>query len=240
MTAMHRIDPGHFAGSEEAFRHWDEDGVVPANCVKCHQAEGLPQFLREGVNISQAPSNSFLCTTCHTDFEEYGRYEIASVTFPSGATVTMDDPDSNLCISCHQGRTSTVTVDTAVQGLEEDTVPERALRFANIHYFAAGATLFGDEVQGAYQFRTWPIWASTTTCLASPTAPTATAPTSWPCRPTSATPAMPALSRCRLSAARCRTADYDGDGDTTEGLRRRDPDLWPRSCTRRCRTTPPP
>jgi hypothetical protein len=26
------------------------------------------------------------------------------------------------------------------------------LRFQNIHYFAAGATLFGNEVQGAYQF----------------------------------------------------------------------------------------
>ncbi|TLN12299.1 hypothetical protein FDZ74_10220, partial [bacterium] len=33
LTAAHRIDPGHFAGSEEAFRHWDEEGVVPSSCA---------------------------------------------------------------------------------------------------------------------------------------------------------------------------------------------------------------
>ena len=43
MTAMRRIDAGHFAGSEEAFRHWDEEGVVPGTCAKCHTAGGLPQ-----------------------------------------------------------------------------------------------------------------------------------------------------------------------------------------------------
>ncbi len=31
-------------------------------------------------------------------------------------------------------------------------MPENALRFTNVHYFAAGATLFGDEVKGAYQY----------------------------------------------------------------------------------------
>ena len=30
LSAASRIDHGHFAGSEEAFRHWDEDGAVPA------------------------------------------------------------------------------------------------------------------------------------------------------------------------------------------------------------------
>jgi hypothetical protein len=218
MTAMHRIDPGHFAGSEEAFRHWDEDGAVPANCAKCHQADGLPQFLAEGVNTSQAPSNSFLCTTCHTDFEEYGRYEIASVTFPSGAAVSMEDTDSNLCISCHQGRTSTVTVDNAVRGLEEDTVPERALRFANIHYFAAGATLFGDEVQGAYQFadldylgqyKHVPGFGNCTDCHGTHELAVQT-DKCYTCHA-----GVESLQAIRGPLSQ---ADYDGDGDTTEGL----------------------
>ena len=30
LSKAHRIDAGHFAGSEEAFRHWDEEGAVPA------------------------------------------------------------------------------------------------------------------------------------------------------------------------------------------------------------------
>jgi hypothetical protein len=35
---------------------------------------------------------------------------------------------------------------------EEDTVPENGLSFINVHYFAAGASLFGNDAQGAYQY----------------------------------------------------------------------------------------
>jgi hypothetical protein len=218
MTAMHRIDPGHFAGSEEAFRHWDEDGVVPSGCVKCHQADGLPQFVAEGVNTSMAPSNGFLCTTCHTNFEDYARYEITEVEFPSGAAVTMEDTDSNLCISCHQGRASTASIDTAIQGLDLDAVPERALRFTNIHYFAAGATLFGNEVQGAYQFPDLaylgkfnhvPGFNNCTNCHATHELEVKTES----CLTCHAGVETLGDIRGPLS-----TADYDGDGDTTEGI----------------------
>jgi len=218
MTAMHRIDPGHFAGSEEAFRHWDAEGMVPSGCVKCHQADGLPQFVAEGVNTSMAPSNGFLCTTCHTNFEDYARYEIADVKFPSGATVSMEDTDSNLCISCHQGRASTASIDNAIKGLDLDAVPEKALRFTNIHYFAAGATLFGNEVQGAYQFPDLtylgkfnhvPGFNNCTNCHATHELEVK----SESCVTCHA--GVEALSDIRGPLS---TADYDGDGDTTEGI----------------------
>jgi hypothetical protein len=77
---------------------------------------------------------------------------VTEVEFPSGATVSLEDLDSNLCLNCHQGRAWSGTVDAATEGLDADAVPEDALRFTNIHYFAAGATLFGDEVKGAYQY----------------------------------------------------------------------------------------
>lgn len=63
LSAAHRIDHGHFAGSEEAFRHWDEDGAVPGRCSKCHSAAGLPLFATQGVTINQPFSNGLNCAT---------------------------------------------------------------------------------------------------------------------------------------------------------------------------------
>jgi len=42
-------------------------------------------------------------------------------------------------------------VNEAVADLEPDVV-SASLSFKNIHYFAAGATLFGTEVMGAYEY----------------------------------------------------------------------------------------
>ena len=81
--------------------------------------------------------------------------EVAEVTFPSGATVSLEDdltsPEMQLCISCHQGRASTVSVNGRIAGKSADTVDD-SLSFINVHYFAAGATLFGTDVQGGYEY----------------------------------------------------------------------------------------
>ncbi len=146
-----RVDAGHFAGSEEAWRHWDEDGHVPGTCSKCHSATGLPFFLKEGVTVSQPLSNGMLCTTCHSSMEDFARHEIEEVQFPSGAVLTTDNTNSNVCISCHQGRESGASVDAAMAGLDLDVASE-SLRFINVHYFAAGATLFGGEAGGVYEY----------------------------------------------------------------------------------------
>jgi hypothetical protein len=153
LSAAHRIDHGHFAGSEEAFRHWDEDEppVVSGSCSKCHSAAGLPLFAAEGVAISQQPSNGLECSTCHSSLADFSLYEFAEVEFPSGAVVDSGDPGTNLCMNCHQGRESTSSVDRRIGDAGDDELAE-GLGFANIHYFAAGATLFGNEVQGAYQY----------------------------------------------------------------------------------------
>ena len=151
MEAMRRIDAGHFAGSEEAFRHWDEEGVVPGSCAKCHTAGGLPQMLAEGVVTSAPPSNGFQCATCHNDLVEFTRYEAGAVKFPSGASIDSGEPDTNLCMNCHQGRESGVSVDKLIGDAAADD-PAEGLRFLNPHYFAAGATRWGSEAHGAYQY----------------------------------------------------------------------------------------
>ncbi len=44
-----------------------------------------------------------------------------------------------------------MSVNRAIAGMDADT-PSDKLTFRNIHYFAAGATLFGSEAQGVYQY----------------------------------------------------------------------------------------
>lgn len=152
LSKAHRIDPGHFAGSEMAFRDWDDSGAVPATCSKCHSATGLPQFIKEGANISNPISDGLMCATCHSDLATFARYEQETVKFPSGASLGFTDkPDANLCLNCHQGRESTVSVNKAIAGQDPDTVNDK-LSFRNVHYFAAGATLFGAAAQGMYEY----------------------------------------------------------------------------------------
>jgi hypothetical protein len=154
LTKASRIDAGHFAGSEMAFRDWDSAGEVPGRCARCHSATGLPQYLKEGVTISNPLSNGLSCSTCHDDLTKFTRRQVkdGKVQFPSGLVVSFGpDNEANLCIECHQGRESTTSVNKAVAGLHPDTISDK-LGFLNIHFFAAGASLFGTEAKGAYEY----------------------------------------------------------------------------------------
>jgi hypothetical protein len=55
-------------------------------------------------------------------------------------------------MTCHQGRESSLIIEKMIEGLAPDTVSVD-LQLPNVHYYAAGATLFGGEVQGAYQYK---------------------------------------------------------------------------------------
>jgi hypothetical protein len=218
-AGLHRDDAGHFAGSAEAFRHWDEDGEVESDCSRCHSATGLPFYLAQGAEVSQPISNGFLCTTCHDDLATFSRYAVETATFPSGAALSMDVLDNNLCMSCHQGRESTVSLDAALSDLDADTVyvelgEEEIPR--QPHYFAAGATIFGTEAQGAYEYagRTYvgrfAHVEAYNTCIECHDAHTLelNASDCGACHPGVERP----------QDIRISTTDYDGDGDTTEGL----------------------
>jgi hypothetical protein len=154
LSKAHRIDAGHFAGSEEAFRHWDADGAVPATCSRCHSAEGLPLYVKDNASITQNPSNGMLCTTCHESITgDAPRHEVKQVQFPSGLVITSTQaaPNTLLCMTCHQGRESTVSVNKLIGDLKPDEGSEK-LRFLNVHYFAAGATRYGTQAKGAYEY----------------------------------------------------------------------------------------
>jgi hypothetical protein len=218
VEGLRRIDHGHFAGSEEAFRHWDEDGEVSASCARCHSSAGLPLYLKEGLDISQPLSNGLECATCHDDVVTYTLYEVGAVEFPSGAELDSGDPKTNMCLNCHQGRQSTNNVSRAIADLPADE-PSDGLRFLNVHYFAAGATLFGTEAKGAYEFpgkeyagknEHVAAYAGCTDCHSAHRLEVKVDECSV-CHPGAETAED-------LHAIRMADQDYDGDGDTEEGI----------------------
>jgi hypothetical protein len=176
LTNAVRNDAGHFDGTSMAFRDWDAEGEVPATCSKCHSASGLPTFIHNNGTVAvtangsvqtvgttaEPLSNGLACTTCHNDLAKYTVYPVTNVPFPSGKSVTFstekDDKGNlkpvaaNLCLECHQGRASTQSVNARLGDADPDKVPEKGLNFINVHYFAAGASLFGNDAQGAYQY----------------------------------------------------------------------------------------
>jgi hypothetical protein len=222
LSNAHRIDAGHFAGSEEAFRHWDEDGEVEGGCAKCHSATGLPLYLKEGVNISAHPANGFNCATCHDNLSTFTRFVTNEVEFPSGAVVTFGEGvDANLCINCHQGRESTVSINAAIgrAGVGDDEVSD-ALSFRNPHYFAAGATLFGTEAKGAYEYEGQ-------TYLGRNTRHPEAFQTCVQCHDAHALQVkLEACAGCHtgvdseeaLRTIRINPGDFDGDGNEAEGI----------------------
>ena len=216
MTTMHRNDPGHFAGSTEPFRHWDEEGEVPGSCARCHSATGLPTYIKEGVNVSAPISNGFMCTTCHNASEWPALYTLNEVTFPSGVKLSFGEGSSaNLCLACHQGRSSGPSVARGLAGKDGDTVDE-SVRFSNVHYFAAGATLFGTEAKGMYEIEGKEYDGKHTHVEAGFTCAS--------CHNVHALEIeVETCTSCHRGAEspqdiRTSSDDFDGDGNTSEGL----------------------
>ncbi len=215
MTKMSRDDSGHFAGNSEAFRHWDEEGKVEADCAKCHSASGMPQFIENGTNIMVPTSNGFACSTCHDEANWPGLYKLNEVTFPSGLAVTFGEGDpNNLCITCHQGRQSGSAVAKAIDGMAADTASDK-LKFINVHYFAAGSTLFGTDAKGVYEY---PGQTYVGKFMHVENFQTCSS-----CHDVHALePKLDACAGCHQvndpTKIRMDKIDYDGDGDITEGI----------------------
>lgn len=241
VSKLAREDAKHFAGDTMPFRDWDETSSVPFGCVKCHTAGGVPTFLKNGGSVvvtntgttvttglaNAEPSNGFMCTTCHDEANWPNRYSVASVVLPSGKTVSLGGKDadgkfvaddSNLCVLCHQGRESTTSMNLYLKGKDANTVDAK-ITFKNIHYLGAGATLFGGDALGAYQYAGKDYVGQNMHAD-----PKGAMNKCKDCHDVHALePKVEACKTCHGDAKpediRKSDVDYDGDGNVTEGIK---------------------
>ena len=146
-----RVLKGHFDRGAHAFHDWDKVKEIPAVCALSRRQQP-PEYIKEG-KTAAAPhvKNGFACTNCHADLLTYARHPVAKVNFASGVSVDTGNNDANLCMTCHQGRESTTSVNKAIAGQPLDT-PNPKLNFLHVHYFPAGATIYGGEAKVAYEY----------------------------------------------------------------------------------------
>ncbi len=213
----------HADRTAHAFHNWDAAGAIPTSCAKCHSSAGFRDFIgadgsTPGVVDAAAPTGTVIdCNACHNATA----IDLSTVTFPSGLVVEGLGAEAR-CMQCHQGRESSLDVDAdiAASGAGDDEV-KSTLRFLNIHYLSAAATLYGNQAQGAYQFagkvynNRFRHVAAYDTCVECHDAHTLQ-PRLSECR--SCHPSVNQVSDLRNLRMERTNYDYDGDGNTTEGV----------------------
>lgn len=149
------LSSGHSHFDAEAFRFWDEDGEISTACARCHSTPGYRDYIgADGSAIGSVDAPAPLGTTVNCDAcHNKSAQALDQVVFPSGAVATDLGPEAR-CMTCHQGRESTVSMNLHIAGAEvaDDDTVDPDLSFRNIHYFGAGATLYGGSAKGAYQY----------------------------------------------------------------------------------------
>jgi hypothetical protein len=210
---------GHADKSGEPFKHWDAEGSIPSSCAKCHSTPGFKDFLNGITDKSEPIGTTVECDACHTDKERGILRSHPSVTFPSGATINDLGPEG-LCMECHQGRASKITIDTKIagSGVPNDDTSSSKLSFSNIHYFAASATQFGTFVKGGYEYAGHGYDARFAHITGYNACNTCHNPHSLQVN-------LNACNTCHVGVRDPKDiryvgsqVDYDGDGDITEGM----------------------
>lgn len=213
---------GHADSESVSFTYWDERDPpeIPTNCAKCHSTYGYLDYLGEDgseayVVDEAAPIGSVVsCLVCHNPTA----HEKDITLFPSGVEIDGLGMNAN-CTECHQGRRSNQDVANAIMNLPEDEVNED-LDFINVHYRVGGATRFGNDATIGYQypgkaydgfFPHVPSFTACTDCHDPHTLKVT------PSECASCHPVVTGFDNLR-DIREASTPDYDGDGNTTEGV----------------------
>lgn len=143
---------GHANIHSESFAHWNDTGEIPPVCSTCHSGAGFRSLYgfdgsTPGLPQSPIPVGGVVdCDTCHHP----GLPSVTEIRLPSGTQHPVVGAEA-ACMTCHQGRASTATIERAVAESLEDEVNSE-LSFINPHYAVAAASLLGGSGALGYQY----------------------------------------------------------------------------------------
>lgn len=212
---------GHADRESLSFTNWNNNDppLIPPACAGCHGTTGFLDFLGEdgstpGRVDREAPAGEVItCVACHNP----SAHTLERVVFHSGAEFEPSRAEA-VCLVCHQSRQSTSGIQAALQGLAEDGVSSD-LSFINPHYNFAASTQLGSRARSGYEY---PELEYAGYFYHAPGAQTCT-----DCHnPHSLKVAPQKCAVCHTNvvgesdfrAIRDRKKDFDGDGNTSEGI----------------------
>lgn len=216
------LNSPHGNTSSKAFTHWNSDGAVPESCAACHSTTGHLDYLGvDGssfgmVNKSAPVAEGVQCMACHNDESRH----IEEIAFLSGLYVDRWEDDAR-CMACHQGRASGKAVSDMIKSIgvgNDQSSPD--LKFINIHNNPVAATRFGSEAGGGYEyagldydgFHYHDDYASQCNDCHDPHTTKVRVTLCAECHDEVA-------SAADFSFIRSSRGDFDGDGDSTEGVK---------------------
>ena len=236
-------------GTTEKFHGDYQSPAFGHGCTPCHSPEGLIE-LTVGGEYAEASTDVAViaCIACHDlqarndadDGFELGELRSApEFAFDNARTLYAEalalDPDTTetlatvegvednaFCLTCHSGRESTASVDAKI------AASAGPYSFSNIHYLAAGATLFGNQAKGAYEFAgkayssKFEHVESNDLCIECHNAHSGelffSDPGFGPVGCDNCHTGVATVGDIRDIRMNGSLADYDGDGDATEGM----------------------
>ena len=222
VSKLVRNDQGHFNGASAAARNWDSGETVQASCSRCHSgSEGFRTFVQFGTGVAVKQANGLDCATCHNSVgPQFTVFTPTATWQPDGTTRVLSKPEDNLCANCHIGRQSKATIDKAFAAN-----PSGTLGLQNVHYAPAAGTLNGTVTKIGYEYTGKTYAGHTTThdnlgpgnaCVSCHQAVesnhTFKIEDVWEAKCQS----CHAVSGPDVFRLASRSADYDGDGNTTE------------------------
>lgn len=144
-------------------------------CAACHTNEGFNECIVTGADNTAAEITNPTrvgCYTCHYVHKNYDSTDlalknIAPVKMRADVNTVIDFGKGNMCLKCHQPRTTTPSYTTLTAAKDNDTISVTSSRFGP-HHGAQGTMLAGKiayEIAGSKTYTNGPHTATANACV---------------------------------------------------------------------------